>query len=385
MEPGDPVAVLTDGRVTLRPHREADIPDMVLMCRDPQMIRWTTVPDPYDEGDARAYLTQTHENRRAGTPVTWAIEVDGRFSGNIDLRLDGARGAEIGYALAPWARSQGVLSRSLRLLLPRAFPQLGLDVVRWRAEVGNWASRRVAWAVGFTVEGRQRGLLPARGAATGEAPRDAWVGSLWRHDPLRPNHPWFTPPLIRERGFVLRPHVPQDAPRIAESCADPLSQRFLPFLPEPYGIAEARAFLDAVAEQHASGTELSWAVADPAGEELLGTVSVAGMRSRLSGGIRPTAEIGYWMHPAARGRGLMVAAVRAVARHALLPAEDGGLGLRALRLRASVDNPASQRVAEHAGFHRGGLHRAEQLDRDGGTSDLVYFDLVPGELPAAED
>jgi RimJ/RimL family protein N-acetyltransferase len=373
----DAVAVLSDATVTLRAQRRDDLRDIVLMCRDPEMVRWTTVPDPYTMQDAEAYLSQTHENRRSGTPLAWAIEVDGRFAGNIDLRLDGARGAEIGYGLGPWARSQGTLTRALRLLLPWAFEHLDLDVVRWRAEVGNWASRRVAWAVGFEFDGRQRGLLPARGAISGEPPLDAWVASLWRGTPLTPARPWLTPPLIRTGPVTLRALGAQDVPRIAEACSDPLTQTFVTALPDPYTVEDARAYLEQVAEGHATGTALTWAVADASGEVLLGNVQLFDLQ-----GPNPVrAEIGYWMHPQARGRGMMTTAVTAVARHALLPTEVGGLGLRSVCLRAASENKASQRVAEKAGLLPSGLHRAAQLNRDGSTSDLVYFDLVADELP----
>lgn len=382
MHPGGPAPVLTDGTVTLRAHRRGDVPDLVAMCRDPEMIRWTTVPDPYSVQDAEAYISQTLENRRSGTPLGWAIDASGRFSGNVDLRLDGARGAELGYALAPWARHQRVLSRALRLLLSWAFENLDLDVVRWRAEVGNWPSRRVAWAVGFTVDGRQRGLLPARGAAHGEPPRDAWVATLRRGDGLHPAHPWLTPPVIRADGLMLRPHAAPDVPRIAEACDDPVTRRFLPMLPSPYTTTDARAYLQSVAEDHAAAAALHWAVADPADETLLGTISVTGLDAPAVGGApTPSAEIGYWTHPRARGSGVTTRALRMAARHALLPAEDGGLGLRAVHLRAASDNTASQRVAAKAGFRLNGLLRAQQLNRDGSTSDLLHFDLTADELP----
>ena len=55
------------------------------------------------------------------------------------------------------------------------------------------------------------------------------------------------------------------------------------------------------------------------------------------------AEIGYWAHPAARGRGVMTEATRLVARHTLLPYEDGGLGHHRVSLRAAAGNAASNR------------------------------------------
>jgi RimJ/RimL family protein N-acetyltransferase len=55
------------------------------------------------------------------------------------LRFDGIGGAEVGFGLP------------------------GIEVVYWRAQVGNWASRRVAGRCGFRMEGTVRGLLEQRG------------------------------------------------------------------------------------------------------------------------------------------------------------------------------------------------------------------------------
>jgi len=62
----------------------------------------------------------------------------------------------------------------------------GIGVVYWRAQVGNWASRRVAGRCGFRMEGTVRGLLEQRGER-----RDAWIGSLRRGEPLtgQPDQP----------------------------------------------------------------------------------------------------------------------------------------------------------------------------------------------------
>jgi RimJ/RimL family protein N-acetyltransferase len=81
--------------------------------------------------------------------------------------------------LAPWARRKGVMTRALRLVLAWGFGLPGIDVVYWRAQVGNSASRRVAGRCGFRMEGTVRGLLEQRGER-----RDGWIGSLRRGEPL---------------------------------------------------------------------------------------------------------------------------------------------------------------------------------------------------------
>jgi RimJ/RimL family protein N-acetyltransferase len=71
------------------------------------------------------------------------------------------------------------MSRALRPVLAWGFELPGVEVVQWRAQVGNWASRRVACRCGFRIEGTVPGLLEQRGER-----RDSWIGSLRRGDPM---------------------------------------------------------------------------------------------------------------------------------------------------------------------------------------------------------
>ena len=80
---------------------------------------------------------------------------------------------------------------------------------------------------------------------------------------------------------------------------------------------------------------------------------------------RPRAGVGYWLVPAARGRGVATRAVRLLARWAF-----DSLGVVRLELTCGPDNVASQRVAERCGFTREGLMRAH-LPFKGGRRDTV--------------
>jgi RimJ/RimL family protein N-acetyltransferase len=65
-------------------------------------------------------------------------------------------------------------------------------------------------------------------------------------------------------------------------------------------------------------------------------------------GEREIAEIGYWTAVAARGRGIAPAAVRAVTDWVFDAFAE--TGMRQIMLVHDVDNPASCRVAEKAGY-----------------------------------
>jgi RimJ/RimL family protein N-acetyltransferase len=124
--------------------------------------------------------------------------------------------------------------------------------------------------------------------------------------------------------------------------------------------------------QQSIGATVTWAVADPHTDELLGNISVMDLDD-----MDPTdGEVGYWTHPAARGRGVMTEACQLVVAHAFSPTGEGGLGLRRLQLAAAVDNPASRHVAQRAGFVEYGRARAAEPLGDGTYADLAWFDQL---------
>lgn len=362
------VPVLSDGVVTLRAHREEDIEAVLEQSTDPLSVRWTRVPVPYGLDDARRFVREVMPGGWA-TDQEWgfAVEHDGGYGGTVSLRNEGPGRAEIAYGAHPRVRGQGVVERALRLLLDWGFSPAGrdLEAVLWWAEQGNWASRKTAWRLGFPCDGTIRRWLDERDGLV-----DAWIGTLTREDRREPRNPWLDVPRITGDGVVLRVHRDDDLPRVLEACRDERTAYWLGGLPQPYTEAVGRAFLRDRHEGMARGIALHWMVADPDDDRLLGTVSIM----EIDG---PTgAEIGYWTHPDARGRGVMTEAVRLAARHAFIDAEDGGLGLPKVRLVSAVDNTASRRVAEANGFREGGTERLGTRCRDG-WHDTVLYDLLP--------
>jgi RimJ/RimL family protein N-acetyltransferase len=87
-----------------------------------------------------------------------------------------------------------------------------------------------------------------------------------------------------------------------------------------------------------------------------------------------SAEIGYGVRSDARGCGYATEALAAVSRWALT---DGGL--QRAWLTANVDNVASVRVAEKAGFRREGTLRRAAAEPDG-LHDQAVFSLLDDEL-----
>lgn len=363
------VPVLSDGVVTLRAHTPADVDPMAEMANDPLMRQWTAISVPHTREMSEEFALFTipqgwDEGRMRG----WAIEaVDDtgapRYAGNVDIRGQGPV-TDIGYVLHPWARGRGLMSRAVRLAVNHVLTEEGVEVVHWRARVGNEASLRVAHRCGFTIHGMTPGLLVERGEV-----HDAWTASYRFGDTPLPSTPWAESVVLESDRVRLRPFRDGDAARVVEACSDPETRLWLNGLPSPYTAATARAYLHDCIWRAAAGLKATWAVADSATDELVGNIAVMDL-----GGLNPTtAEIGYWTHPAHRGRGLTTEAVRLVADHAL---DEHGLGLRRLSLLAAARNRASQRVAEKNGFQRVGLEREAELLGDGTVDDLVCFDRL---------
>jgi ribosomal-protein-alanine N-acetyltransferase len=362
------VPVLSDGVVTLRAHVPTDLDALVEMAVDPDMVRWTAIPTTYTRDTAEMFaFTAMPRGWDEGTHRGWAIEAtddDGRsrFAGNVDVRQQPI--ADIGYALHPWARGRGLMARAVRLAVDWALTDGGVDIVHWRSRVGNEASLRVAHSSGFTLHGTTPGLLLERGQVL-----DAWTGSRRFGDLPYPRTRWAESTVLESDRLRLRPYADHDVPRLVEACSDPITRHYLPMLPHPYTPATARAYLDDCLWQAATGAKATWAIADRASDELLGNIQVMDLL-----GINPDhGEIGYWLHPAARGRGVMTEATRMVVDHCLDP---DGLDRRRLVLYAAADNAASNAVAVATGFSHYGTQRVAERLGDGSFDDLRGYELV---------
>ncbi len=87
---------------------------------------------------------------------------------------------------------------------------------------------------------------------------------------------------------------------------------------------------------------------------------------------RSVVEIGYWLYPRARGRGVATIIARALAEYAFT------LGIQRVAAYVEVGNVSSERVLERAGFTREGIIRSLPKS-EGHRVDKTIFSLLPGE------
>src|SRR2546430_8106800 len=82
----------------------------------------------------------------------------------------------------------------------------------------------------------------------------------------------------------------EDAEDVRAGCADPVTQWFLPMLPSPYTLEDARWWINEGSAATFAGGGGAFAVADPTTDRLLGAIGMTHLRERVG-------EIGYWVAP----------------------------------------------------------------------------------------
>jgi RimJ/RimL family protein N-acetyltransferase len=136
------------------------------MLDDPELLRFTRVPEPVPPGFARIWLDRCEEARGNGSREAFAIvDEQGSFLGlalapTIDRE---GRTAELGYVVAPAARGRGVATEALRQLTAWAFAELAMLRLELMISVENRASKRVAERCGYVREGVLRSLHVKQG------------------------------------------------------------------------------------------------------------------------------------------------------------------------------------------------------------------------------
>jgi len=154
---------------------------------------------------------------------------------------------------------------------------------------------------------------------------------------------------------------------------DPEIERWLELMPSPYTKQDAREWVSRATDAWRSGQFLPFAVLDAATARVVGGLGFNSIDVESASG-----EIGYWLSAPARGRGLTTRALRLVTLWGF-----AALGLERIQVRAEVENVASCRVAEKAGFRREGVIRSSRYNaRLGRRMDFVLYSALPGEIRA---
>lgn len=158
--------------VRLVPFAQAHLDDVAALLADPDVLRFTRIPEPPPPDFPRQWLARYERGRREGTSEGFAaLDADEGFVGLAlapDIDREG-RQLELGYIVAPGARGRGVATEMLRQLTEWAFAELGALRIYLIINVENPASERVAARCGYVREGVMRSLHLKQGMRTDAA------------------------------------------------------------------------------------------------------------------------------------------------------------------------------------------------------------------------
>jgi RimJ/RimL family protein N-acetyltransferase len=170
-------------------------------------------------------------------------------------------------------------------------------------------------------------------------------------------------------GWYLRPDDPADAAEMARAFAED------PHLAVDWGIEDvpdetlARKWLSEHAELWQLGEGNHLTIADAETDKLFGGVNFHNIRPD-----HRRAEVGFWLAPWARRRGIGSGAVRAACAWAF-----DNWQLVRIEMTTLPDNEGSQAMARKIGFTQEGLLRSRNFER-GKQIDIVMLAVLAGEL-----
>jgi [ribosomal protein S5]-alanine N-acetyltransferase len=149
---------LESERLVLRPYRLQDAADVQRLAGDRRIADvTTTVPHPYPDTAAQAWMARHAPAFEAGTAAELAVtlKADGALLGTVsllELSAQHAR-AEFGYWMGVPFWGQGYCSEAVQRLLAFAHADLGVTRIVARCLARNLASARVLEKAGLAREG----------------------------------------------------------------------------------------------------------------------------------------------------------------------------------------------------------------------------------------
>lgn len=178
-------------------------------------------------------------------------------------------------------------------------------------------------------------------------------------------------PTITDGQIALRPWRPSDAPNLHRAMQDAETVRWMA-IDLPYTLEDARGFIAGTSSAWERSEAAHFVIADD-DDVLIGYLGVLSVEDRMS-----VVELGYWVAPAARRRGVAGRAVRLAVDWV-----QDNLASRRIELGMLAGNETSRRVAESAGFV---FERTKPTDKllDGQPTEEWIFVLPDEAEPASK-
>jgi [ribosomal protein S5]-alanine N-acetyltransferase len=149
--------ILHTERLLLRPFRDDDVDGALSYRNDAEFARYLPhIPQPFTRADAIRFVT-TNMDELWETSPTFAIELDGRLIGTVNLEVDAANQiAMLGYAIARDHWGKGIALEAARAVVSWGFEALSLAKIWASTDARHQGSRRIMEKLGMTREGTLR-------------------------------------------------------------------------------------------------------------------------------------------------------------------------------------------------------------------------------------
>ncbi|WP_437964561.1 GNAT family N-acetyltransferase [Sorangium sp. So ce260] len=155
-EPDETPALLSTERLSLRPHRPSDVPFMMEMSADPEVIRYTGDPPFASEDEARAVIARLAHQLEAFRMGRFMVSdrKTGEKLGWCGLKWhEDDEVADLGYRFLRRHWGKGYATEAAAVCIRYAFEDLGLPRLVAHAMLENVASVRVLEKLGFRRTG----------------------------------------------------------------------------------------------------------------------------------------------------------------------------------------------------------------------------------------
>jgi ribosomal-protein-alanine N-acetyltransferase len=177
-------------------------------------------------------------------------------------------------------------------------------------------------------------------------------------------------PTIHTDRLTLRPFEMSDASAVAAFCADKDIAANTLFIPHPYALADAEAWLQNHQETFDGGRDIQFAVTLNSTGELIGAMGLVIEQAH------DRAELGYWIGRPHWNKGYASEAARAALDYGFDVA-----GLNRIAAYHFLRNPASGRVLQNAGLRYEGLLR-QHIKKWGQYEDCAFYALIRSDYHA---
>ncbi|MBD8702897.1 GNAT family protein [Frigoribacterium sp. CFBP9039] len=163
------IPTLAEGRIGIRPLRLRDTRDLDAALTENRawLRQWeATNPSGFTSHDVRGSIRSLQTNARAGLGLPFAIELDGRFVGQLNVSgiTYGSLGsATIGYWVTRAAAGHDATPTAVALATDYCFRVLGLHRMEVCIRPENAPSLRVVEKLGFRYEGLRRRYIHING------------------------------------------------------------------------------------------------------------------------------------------------------------------------------------------------------------------------------